>query len=154
MGFGKFLRKTWNKVDAVATTAEAGKLFGSSVYGRYAANIIGATTSAKLIRRARNHEQVSTDDTLSDAQSMRPTQGWSRAQAGVAGELQAAEAEKMAVFQHQRDAEEVRARLAGQVRIRRAGRVGGPTTHGGTLVTGALGLPGTATPDRGTKLGL
>lgn len=154
MGFGGFLKKAWNKVDDVATQTEQGKLFGSSVYGRYASNITGATTSARLIRRARGRQQVSIDDTLSDSQSLRPTQGYSQAQAGVAGDMQAIEDRKLAVFESKRRAEDTRARLATQVRIRRAGRGGGPTTHGGTLVTGALGLPGTATPDRGTKLGL
>lgn len=64
------------------------------------------------------------------------------------------EAERGMQMAERERAEATRARLATQVRVRRSGRGNRPTTHGGTLVTGALGLPGTATPDRATKLGL
>lgn len=72
-------------------------------------------------------------------------------QARVAGDA----ADEAAVATTRRElAEARRARNAMAVRARRAGRSDRPTTHGGTLVTGALGLPGTSTPERGTRLGL
>lgn len=151
-----FLRKVIGSpikraVDNTVKVMESGQINGGSQWGRYANNISGASGTAGVIKRWRTggHAEVS----VNDARTLRPALAMSNANDQLSSIAADAVNRDMAVFQRQRDAEDTRARLAQQVRIRRAGRGGAPTTHGGTLVTGALGLPGTTSPERGTKLG-
>jgi hypothetical protein len=142
-------------IDKTATRAEEGKLFGSSTYGRYAANITGATTTAKLIRRGRNGEVINPNDVRDDARVMRPGIAYKNAAESVNGEMEA-EAQREADAQEAarsqvRFAEARRARLQAEVRVRRAGRSDRPSSKGGTLLTGALGLIDRLYPDQAAK---
>lgn len=71
--------------------AEAGKIFGSSAYGRFASNATGTTTSARLIGRARHHERIEPNNVVDDARVMRPGQAWSNANNDILSEQQDAE---------------------------------------------------------------
>lgn len=146
MGFGRFIKKAWAQTSDFGDRASGGKAFGDSVWGRYAANITGTTTSAKLIGRARQKEQVSIDSTLSDSQSMRPTQGYSRAAGGVAGDAATAmkteQDARDAILNNQRDAQ--LRQQDGQIaaRVRRSRYADQPGNKNGTIKTGSLGVPG------------
>lgn len=139
---GRQAERAGDSIDATATRLEQGRIFGDSVYGRYASNITGLTTASRLVRRARNHEQISVDDVVHDGKVMRPGMGYSKAADDVQEQEVDAPARRMAQEQdRQRAAMEDfnKGQIAARVRRSRTER---PYNRGGTMNTGALGVPG------------
>jgi hypothetical protein len=150
--FGNQAERSWGQVEATAARAERGRLFGNNVYARYVANITGATTTARLVRRAREHEDISPGDVVDDAAVMRPSRGYSDAMNAPVKQAEKEAVAQQAEYARIQAAQEAADRNAQGVLIRRRRNRADPT-KGGTLLTGALGLTGGGSRT-GTQLGV
>jgi hypothetical protein len=157
--FKTTIQRNHRQVMAAPGRAQNGTLFGSNPYSRYLANATGTTTIARRVAALRGNGQPgesslsgSFSNAVDDMRRMRPTQAQSAATHDMETEAQIAQAgidnATNAMYQKQADAEATRARLQNEVRIRRTRTSERPSNKGGTVLTGALGLPGTGTASR------